>query len=97
MDDAPAANGGGSNRHASPAWKCSAKQKDFIVNLVEEHQHDRNDIEQLAIDRFGKGVRMLSTLEASGLLNELLERQGGNAGPPANGRRNAYAGKGRLR
>lgn len=105
MDDVPAAKGSdrqpsgrnGGSRQVSAAWKCSDKQRLFISSFVEEHQLDRNDIEALAVERFGKGVRLLSKLEASGLIDELLERHGGNARPPANGRSNAYAGKGGRR
>jgi len=33
-------------------------------------------VEQLAQDRFGKGVKELNKLEASGLIEELLEQTG---------------------
>jgi len=41
-------------------------------------------------ERFGKGVRALGKLEASGLIDELLEAHGGNGGGQRG--RNAYAG-----
>ncbi len=59
-----------------PAWKCSDKQKDLILKLVEEHQLDKAEVEALAVERFGKGVRLLSKLEASGLIDELLDTHG---------------------
>jgi hypothetical protein len=37
---------------------------------------DKNKVEQLANDRFGKGVKQLNKLEASGLIEELLEQTG---------------------
>ena len=55
------------------AWKCSDKQKDLILKLVEEHQLDKTDVEALAVERFGKGVRILNKVEASGLIDELLD------------------------
>ena len=65
---------------------------------MDEHQLDRNEVERLATERFGKGVRQLTKLEASGLIDELLEtygaRQGGS--PPHNGR-SAYTGRGGRR
>jgi hypothetical protein len=61
-----------------PAWKCSDKQKDLILKLVEEHQLDKADIEALANERFGKGVRLLNKVEASGLIDELLDTYGGS-------------------
>lgn len=63
-----------------PAWKCSDKQRDLILKLVEEHQLDKNSVETLARERFGKGVRLLNKVEASGLIDELLETHGGARG-----------------
>jgi hypothetical protein len=77
-----------------PAWKCSDKQKDLILKLVEEHQLDKADIEALANERFGKGVRQLNKVEASGLIDELLDTHGG-ANRQGNGNRrngSAYGG-----
>ena len=86
------------NWKSSPAWKCSARQRELILNLVEEHQLEKTAVEALAVERFGKGVRLLNKVEASGLIDELLEahgggvrqttsRRGGNAYSRANGRR----------
>ena len=73
------------------AWKCSEKQKKLILTLVEEHQLDKNAVEALAQERFGKGVRQLNKVEASGLIDELLETHGGNqAGQSNRGRSGAY-------
>jgi hypothetical protein len=65
------------NWQRGPAWKCSDKQKDLILKLVEEHQLDKADVEALAVERFGKGVRILNKVEASGLIDELLDTYGG--------------------
>lgn len=65
------------NWQRGPAWKCSDKQKDLILKLVEEHQLDKADVEALAVERFGKGVRVLNKVEASGLIDELLDTYGG--------------------
>ena len=77
-----------------PAWKCSDKQKDLILKLVEEHQLDKADIEALANERFGKGVRQLNKVEASGLIDELLDTHGGVNRQGNGNRRNgsAYGG-----
>jgi len=76
-------------------WKCSDKQKELILKLVNEHQLDKNEVDALARQRFGKGVRQLSKLEASGLIDELLDTyaagsrsQGAHPNPRNNG--NAY-------
>ena len=60
-------------------WKCSDKQRDLILKIVAENQLDKNSVEELAIARFGHGVRLLNKLEASGLINELLANHGGNS------------------
>jgi hypothetical protein len=85
------------NWQRGPAWKCSDKQKDLILKLVEEHQLDKADVEALAVERFGKGVRQLSKLEASGLIDELLDNYGGGWSNTSQGnahRRNGSAYRG---
>lgn len=69
------------------SWSCSDKQRALITKIVDEHQLDKNDIEQLATDRFGKGVRQLNKLEASGVIEELLETQGEKANGRSHGNR----------
>lgn len=85
MLDAPNANGNGSKppsvngkpRPSNQGWNCTDKQRQLITSIVDEHQLDRNDIEALAVERFGKGVKLLNKVEASGLINELLAAHGG--------------------
>ncbi len=78
-------------------WNCSDKQKEFILKLVDEHGLDRGEIEQLAIERFGHGVKSVNKLEASGLIDEILEtRCGGNRRANGNGNRNGHS-NGRYR
>ncbi len=83
-------NGNGSGP-LNGRWKCSDKQRDLILKLVDEHRLDKQEVEELALERFGKGVRTLGKLEASGLIDELLEAHGGNGGN-AQRPRNAYTG-----
>ena len=66
------------------AWNCSGKQKDLILKIVDDHKLDKAKVETLAQDRFGKTVKALNKLEASGLIEELLEQTGQSKG---NGRR----------
>ena len=75
------ANGNGTGHHRSvrpeeDAWKCSPAQKDLILKITDEHKLDKTKVDQLAQDRFGKGVKQLNKLEASGLIEELLEQNG---------------------
>jgi hypothetical protein len=53
-------------------WGCSIKQKELIQKLVDEKGLAKNDIEQLANELFGKGVKALNKLEASGLIERLF-------------------------
>ena len=97
-DGRPPANGTAApagnvaNWQRGPAWKCSDKQRDLILKLVDEHQLDKNNVEALAVERFGKGVKVLNKVEASGLIDELLDTHGPT--PPKGNRRNgnAYGG-----
>ncbi len=84
-------NGNGHNQN-QPAengdWNCSGKQRDLILKIVEEHKLEKAKVESLAQDRFGKTVKALNKLEASGLIEELLEMTGQSKG---NGRRRWFA------
>ncbi len=96
MDDAkPPASSDADNitpLHRKGAWKCSDKQKDLILKLVEEHALDKSEVETLAVERFGKGVRVLNKVEASGLIDELLDTHGSsNPQQGVNKRRNGSA------
>ena len=83
----PGTNGNGNgtchqsgNGHApiseKDCWTCSDKQKDLILKIVTEHKLDKSKVEQLAQDRFRKGVKLLNKLEASGIIEELLQQTG---------------------
>lgn len=76
-------NGSNGQEH----WKCSDKQKQLILKLVMENNLDRDEVESLAIQRFGSGVKQLNKLQASGLINELLASCGQSPpnGSPRNG------------
>jgi hypothetical protein len=96
----PPANGNG-NGHTAPgqqsigngdgeAWSCSTKQRDLIIKIVEENRLEKTKVEALAQDRFGKSVRALNKLEASGLIDELIIQTGGT---PGNNQRRGYNGR----
>jgi len=73
-------NGNGQSQADNGAWNCSGKQRDLIQKIVTENNLEKAKIEVLAQDRFGKGVKALNKLEASGLIEELLEQTGQNKG-----------------
>ena len=66
-------NGTPTNGH-SEQWNCTPKQQELIIKIVGENRLDKKDVEKLAMDRFGKGVKQLNKLEASGFIEELVER-----------------------
>ena len=81
----PDGNGNGSpaprtNGHASQPgndqWACSDKQKDLILKIVDEHHLEKNAVEALAKEMFEKPVKALNKMEASGLIENLLETYG---------------------
>ncbi len=82
------ANGNGNGQPKpqleTDTWNCSDKQRELILKITDEHQLDKAKVDQLAQDRFGKGVKALNKLEASGLIDELLVQNG--QGKPRNGR-----------
>jgi hypothetical protein len=58
------------------SWKCSDKQRDLILKIVDEHRLNKEEVDQLAQTRYGTGVKQLNKLQASGLIDELLETHG---------------------
>ena len=75
----PATNGhqiskasNGQANHQGETWSCSDKQRALILKVIEEQQRDKQEIETLAQERFGKGVRQLNRIEASDLIDELV-------------------------
>lgn len=79
------------NGNGNGQWQCSDKQRDLIIKLIEEHNLDKAEIENLALERFdGLGVKQLNRIQASGLIDELFERVGEKQ--PARGRRSRNGG-----
>lgn len=79
-------NGSHKNGHHAPAatqvetWACTEKQRNLILKIVEDNHLDKVAVDSLAMTRFRKPVKQLNRLEASGLIEELLETHGGNNG-----------------
>jgi len=67
-------NGHSNGKDRNDEWKCSPAQKELILDIVEENRLDKNEVEQLARDRFNAPVKTLNKLQASGLIKELLEK-----------------------
>jgi hypothetical protein len=73
---APRSNNGHVSQSNGDQWNCSDKQRDLILKIVEEHKLDKQEIEALSKDRFNVPVKALNKLQASGLIEELLEKYG---------------------
>jgi hypothetical protein len=73
---APRTTNGHSSESNGDQWACSDKQRDLILKIVDEHRLDKQEVEGLAKDMFHKPVKTLNKLEASGLIEELLEKYG---------------------
>jgi len=86
----------GTFRPAQEGTPITDKQLDLIGKVVRENNLDKSDIEQMAINMFGAGVRSLNRMQASNLIDELFEQHGKNSGA-ANGNRSRYQPRERTR
>ena len=71
-----------------PAWKCSEKQQSLILELAGKSGLDDTGLNELATRRFNKSIAMLNRMEASGLIDELMNRFGSSPKRSASGRNN---------
>ena len=55
-------------------WKCSPKQKELILKIIDEQHLEKRHVEQLSQQFFGLGVKALNKLQASGLIDELISQ-----------------------
>ena len=67
-------NGYGMEADKNGVWNCSQKQRELIEKIGKENNLDRNALDRLADEMFGAAVRELNKLQASGLIDELLDR-----------------------
>ena len=75
------------------SWACSPKQRDLIEKIIRESQLATGVVEKLATDRFGTPLRNLNKLQASSLIDELIDTYGGKQG--GRGGQRTYAGRDR--
>lgn len=70
-------NGSNGNGHRSAdGWACTEGQQKLILQLVHDHQLDKAEIESMAQQLFGLGVKELNKMQASNLIDDLLEKVG---------------------
>jgi hypothetical protein len=80
--NAPTNGNGHSNGSTNgDAWACSEKQQELIIKLVDEHQLDKGQVDDTSREMFGVGVRELNKLQASGLIDRILDEHGGRKAP----------------
>ena len=58
------------------AWNCSQKQRELIERIRTENNLDQNALDRLAGEMFSAKVQALNKLQASGFIDELLNRYG---------------------
>jgi hypothetical protein len=68
------ANGHLNGSHGSDIWHCSPKQKELILQIVDENNLPKARVEELSQQLFGVGVKALNRLQASGLITELTKQ-----------------------
>src|SRR6266576_7293860 len=76
---------------SSVAWNCSQKQRELIEKIGKENNLDQNALDRLAGEMFGAKVQALNKLQASGLIDQLLDRYGERTQHGRYGRR--YVGR----
>lgn len=70
----------GSTGPSGSDWGCSEAQKKLLLTLVEENGIDKDAVDNIALKRFGVGVKELNKLQASGLISELIGTTGKSNG-----------------
>jgi hypothetical protein len=76
-------NGNNANGHSrnggngsNAAWNCTEGQERLVKQLVHDHQLDKNEVEGMAQQLFGCGVIEMNKMQASQLIDDLLEKAG---------------------
>lgn len=75
-------NGNGNHRAAASApnngdrWNMTDGQRGLILRVINENNLDKNEVEGLAQQLFNIGVKDLDKMQASNLIEELLEKVG---------------------
>jgi len=83
----PGANGNGNGHAPAPTrngdhWNCTDGQKGFILRIINESGMKKQDVEDMAQQLFGAGVTSLDKMQASQLIEELLEKTGKKSNGP---------------
>jgi hypothetical protein len=84
-------DGYGMEAEKNGLWNCSQKQRELIEKIGRENKLDQNTLDGLAAEMFGMKAQALNKLQASGLIDELLDRYGKRTQRGPYGRR--YVGR----
>jgi hypothetical protein len=82
----PSQNGNGTQPHSNghqpngEAWSCTDGQKAFLKRIIHDHNLNKDEVEQMAQDLFGIGVKALNKMQMSQLIDDLLEKTGNKNG-----------------
>ena len=57
-------------------WNCTDGQRGFILRIINESNMKKQDVEDMARQLYGAGVTSLDKMQASQLIEELLEKTG---------------------
>jgi hypothetical protein len=82
-------NGNGHQQRQPSDAGISEKQLDLINRVVRENNINKTEVENMAVEFFGGGVRTLSRAQASELIDELFIKYPGRNGG-GNGQRRTY-------
>ena len=74
---------------AGDGWNCTEGQKGFILRIINESKLEKPEVEAMAQQLFGVGVKELDKLQASQLIEDLLEK----TGRKTNSRRSPWQGR----
>jgi len=71
----------GSNGHSQPRavgdqWSCTDGQRGFILRIISDNQMEKQEAEDLSQQLFGAGVKQINKMQASQLIEELLDKAG---------------------
>jgi hypothetical protein len=61
-------------------WACSPKQRALILRIVSENKLDKDDVEAMARQLFGIGVKECDKMQASQIIEDLFEKVGQKPG-----------------
>jgi hypothetical protein len=69
-------NGYGMEVDKNGVWNCSQKQRELIEKIQKENNLDQSALDSLAAEMFGVRLQALNKLQASGLIDALLDGYG---------------------